>query len=98
MFVQLIDSHMSDVDTALSELHKEYERAADGKHTVRRAITARDRDDSTHLVSLVFFDSYESAMQNSELPETQEMSAKMNALVDDVEFQNLDVIDDRSFT
>lgn len=98
MFIQLIDSHMSDMDTALTELQKEWERAADGRHTVRRSITARDRDDETHMVSLVFFDSYESAMENSNLPETDEMAAKMRTIVDDVSFENLEVIEDRSFT
>ncbi|UYM05960.1 hypothetical protein [Solicola gregarius] len=98
MFIQLIDSHMSDLDTALEELHREWERATDGRNTVRRSITARDREDERHIVSLVFFDSYESAMENSNLPETDEMAAKMRTLVDDVSFENLDVIDDRSFT
>ena len=98
MFIQLIDSHLSDVDTALTQLHEEWERATDGRHTVRRSITARDREDENHLVSVVFFDSYESAMENSELPETDEMAAKMRTVVDDVSYQNLDVIDDRTFT
>ena len=98
MFIQLIDSHMSESDAALTALHDEWERATDSRKTVRRSITARDRDDQTRIVSLVFFDSYESAMENSNLPETDEMATKMRALVDDVNFVNLDVIDDRSFT
>lgn len=97
MFIQLIDAQLSDVETALTQLHEEWERATDGRNTVRRSITARDRDDENRMVSVVFFDSYESAMQNSELPETDEMAAKMRAIVDDVSYRNLDVIDDRTF-
>ena len=45
----------------------------------------------------VFFDSYDDAMKNSNLPGTQEISGKMMALTDGAPtFYNLDVIEDRS--
>jgi hypothetical protein len=46
---------------------------------------------------LAFFDSYESAMENSNLAETTEFGQKQGALVDGpMLFTDLDVIDDRS--
>ncbi len=45
---------------------------------------------------MVFFDSYEAAMENSELPETQEYAKKEQDLVDgDITYVNLDVVEDR---
>lgn len=96
MFVQLIDWHAADAE-AVTQLRREWERATDTRHTVRRAIVAHDRDDETRFVSIVFFDSYESAMENSKLPETDELATRMRALVDDVTFHNLDVVEDRAF-
>jgi hypothetical protein len=44
-----------------------------------------------------FFDSYESAMENSNLPETTAFGEKQGALLDGpMEFTDLDVIDDRT--
>ena len=37
---------------------------------MRRSIVTRDRNDPERHVLIVFFDSYESAMENSNLPET----------------------------
>jgi hypothetical protein len=44
----------------------------------------------------VFFDSYESAMENSKLPETQAISEKMAAISESPVFHDLDVVEDRS--
>jgi hypothetical protein len=45
---------------------------------------------------LVFFDSYEAAMKNSALPETDALSKKFMGLADGApSFHNLDVVDDR---
>jgi hypothetical protein len=47
---------------------------------------------------IVFFDSYESAMENSNLPETNEFSQKMMELLDGPPtFYNLDVVEDKTF-
>ena len=57
----------------------------------------QDRAQPGHTFVIVFFDSYESAMENSELPETQELARGMGELVDgSVRFFDLDVLDDRS--
>lgn len=96
MFIQLIDAAAQDVEATLATLSEQLERQTDDRHTVRRAIVARDRDDDTRFVSIVFFDSYEAAMQNSELPETDELSKRMMALADDVTFHNFEVVEDRT--
>jgi len=58
---------------------------------------ARDRNDPSHCFNIVFFDSYESAMENSSLPETQAMSEKMAAVVTGPPtFYDLDVVQERS--
>ena len=60
-------------------------------------ILCRDRAASDHYFNVVFFDSYESAMQNSKLPETQRFSQEMMSIADGAPtFYDLDIIDDRS--
>jgi hypothetical protein len=95
-FVQLIEfntSHMSEIQ----ELDREWEKATEGKRTARRSVITRDRNDPNRHVVIVFFDSYESAMQNSALPETHEFAQRQGALIDGSPvFYDLDVIDDRA--
>lgn len=96
-FIQIMDFHTSRYDEG-DALLREYEAAAEGRRTVRRSIVGQDRNDPTHYQVIVFFDSYESAMENSNLPETQELAAKMGALQDGpAAFSDLDVIEDRTF-
>ena len=47
-------------------------------------------------LNLVFFPSYEAAMENSNMPETGELAGKLAALTDgEPTFLNLDIIEDR---
>jgi quinol monooxygenase YgiN len=95
-FIQIIDAHTSDID-AMTALDHEWEAATEGKRTARRSIVARDRNDPTRHMIIVFFDSYESAMENSNLPETKEFAAKWATLVDaPPTFIDLDIIEDRT--
>lgn len=95
-FIQIIDGHTSRADE-MAAATEELERTSDGRQTVRRVIRTQDRDDPSHFVVIAFFDSYESAMENSNLPETDEFAQKMMALVDGPPtFQNLEVVDDRT--
>ena len=76
-------------------------RALGGSHGRQahsgRRILCRDRAASNHYFNVVFFDSYESAMQNSKLPETQRFSQEMMSIADGAPtFYDLDIIDDRS--
>ena len=95
-FIQIIECRTSKVDE-LQALEDEWESATEGKRTLRRSIIARDRNDPDRYLVLAFFDSYESAMENSNLPETTEFGQKQALLLDaPMAFTDLDVIDDRS--
>jgi hypothetical protein len=95
-FVQIIDMRTKNLDE-IRNLEREWEKATEGKRTLRRSIVCRDRNDHDHCLVLAFFDSYESAMENSNLAETTEFGQKQGALVDGpTQFTDLDVIDDRS--
>jgi quinol monooxygenase YgiN len=95
-FIQIIDFRTSKYDE-LSSLDSEWRSATEGKRTLRRSIVARDRSDPDRYVVLAFFDDYESAMANSEMPETIAFAAKMMALTDgQATFVDFDVIEDHS--
>ena len=96
-FIQIIEGRTSRGDEieALSETSR---TRTEGRSTVRRSIETQDRDDPSRFMVIVFFDSYESAMENSNLPETDEFSQKMMELVDGPPtFHNLDVVEDKTF-
>ena len=92
-FVQLIDLRTDNVD-GLKKIDEEWRAATEGKRTIRRQIVTQDRNDPSRLVILVFFDSYESAMENSNLPETQACAEQYAALTQDIKFLDLDVIEE----
>jgi hypothetical protein len=94
-FIQIIECHTARFDE-LNELENEWRTATEGKRTLRRSILARDRKDPNRYLVLAFFDSYESAMENSNLPETTEFGRRQAALLDaPMVFTDLDVVDDR---
>jgi hypothetical protein len=95
-FIQVMDCQTSKYDD-LAALEDEWRQATEGKRTLRRSIVARDRDDPTRYFILAFFDDYDSAMVNSELPETAAFGEKQQAVLDrPMIFTNLDVIEDRN--
>jgi hypothetical protein len=95
-FVQIIEFRTSRFDE-MRKLEDEWEAAAGAQSTALRVITGADRDDPGRYLQMVFFDSYESAMENSNLPVTQEFSQKMMALADgQPTFYNLDVVEERT--
>ena len=94
-FIQIIEIRTKQLDK-VQALEADWERATEGKRTSRRSIVTQDRNDPESIRVIVFFDSYESAMQNSELPETREFSAKWAEFVEGAPtFIDLDVIEDR---
>ena len=59
----------------------------------RRIMATADRDHPNHYFTIVDFDSFDSAMENSGRPETSEFAARMAELCDGpVTFHNLDVL------
>ena len=94
-FVQLIEMRTKNMDE-ISNLEDEWEKATEGKRTLRRAVIGRDRNDPDRHFVIAFFDDYDSAMVNSNLPETQTFGEKQSALLDAApQFIDLDVIDER---
>jgi hypothetical protein len=69
-FIQIIEMTTSKIDE-IKKLDLEYEAATEGKSTVTRALVCADRDAPNKYFVIVEFPSYEAAMKNSELPETQ---------------------------
>jgi hypothetical protein len=95
-FIQIIECRTSKLDE-LTALEDEWRKATEGKRTLRRSIITRDRNDPERHLILAFFDSYDSAMENSNLPETAEFGHKQNALLDaPMAFTDLDVVEDQS--
>jgi hypothetical protein len=95
-FVQLIEFNTPDV-AAIQEANETWERATEGKRTARRQVLARDHHDPNRYFALVFFDSYESAMVNSGMPETQAAAETYARLTDGPPaFYDLDIIEDRA--
>jgi quinol monooxygenase YgiN len=95
-FIQIIESRTKNFDE-LQKLGDEFFQATEGRRTVRRSLLTRDRNDPDRYLIIVFFDSYESAMENSNLPETAAFAEKQMPLLDGPPtFFDLDVIEDRT--
>lgn len=95
-FIQIIEFRTSKVDE-MRAMGEQWEQASSNDRKTRRRITCEDRDNPGRYFNIVFFDSYEEAMQNSELPVTQEFAGKMMELADGPPtFYNLNVVDERS--
>jgi hypothetical protein len=94
MFIQVIDFHTSRFDEGKSAVD-EYRSSTKGRRTAKRGILTKDRDEDNHYVNIVFFDSFEEAMKNSEMPETQKLAQTLAGLSDgESRFLNLEVVMD----
>lgn len=94
-FVQIIDYRSSKIDE-MRKVGEAWEAAIGGDSKAWRRVLGEDRDNPGHYFNIVFFESYEAAMENSNHPVTQEFSQKMMGLADGPPtFYNLDVIEDR---
>ncbi|MFP3988230.1 ester cyclase [Streptomyces sp. E11-3] len=93
-FVQVIDCQTSRIDE-LNRVMDSWAEATKGKRTATHAIMGQDRADASHVVEIVEFPSYEEAMKNSHLPETNRIFEEMVALCDVAPtFTDLDVVRD----
>ncbi|MFJ2866135.1 ester cyclase [Kitasatospora sp. NPDC087314] len=96
-FVQIIDCKTDRLDD-LNRLMDTWAEQTRGRRTAGHAMVATDRADTTHVVEIVEFASYEEAMRNSGLPETDRIFREMVALCDaPPTFTDLDVIHDATF-
>ncbi len=91
-FVQIIEIQTSRIDEITALLEELRSNASEGS-TVRRGTWTEDMDRAGYYVSIVEFDSYESAMENSNRPQTKDFSARMAELCDaPPRFYNLKVV------
>jgi hypothetical protein len=93
-FVQIIECRTKQFEQ-MRAVGEEWEKATEGKRKTRRRVLAQDRDNPGRYFNIVFFDSYEEAMENSALPETDRLSKKLMSFADGPPtFYNLDVVED----
>jgi hypothetical protein len=94
-FVQIIQFRSSKIDE-MRKLGDEYEAEMGSDIKARRAMITEDRDNPGTYFQMVFFDSYDEAMANSNHPATKKIAEGMGKLADgEPTFYNLDVVDDR---
>ncbi len=92
-FIQIVEFKTSKLDE-MRERSDQYRKDTEGKRTSGKATLCKDRDNEGNYFLLVEFDSYEEAMKNSELPETQALSEEMAKLGDGTPtFHNLDEVE-----
>jgi hypothetical protein len=90
-FVQIVQYKTSKFDE-VQKLADNFRDQTAGRRTVTRVMVGRDRDNTGQFMTIAEFPSYEEAMKNNELPETQEFSAAMMKLADGPPtFYNLDL-------
>src|ERR1700694_3753050 len=90
-FVQLIEFKTGDLDAFNTTLDEWLGKTAGGR-TSTRAMQTQDRDNPGTYVHIVEFPSYESAMENSQRPETAEFATQLAKVCDGPPtFRNLDV-------
>ncbi|AOR32568.1 SnoaL-like polyketide cyclase [Streptomyces fodineus] len=93
-FVQLIECRTSRLDE-MNRLMDDWVAQTRGKRTATHALVGKDRSDASHIVEVVEFPSYEEAMRNSNLPETDKIFQGMVALCEEMPtFIDLDVVRD----
>ena len=89
-FIQIVEFKSDRGDEVLALGDDMESRRSEG--TVRRINVTKDRDRPGYFFSIIEFDSYEEAMENSNRPETSEFAEKMGKLCDGPPtFRNLDV-------
>lgn len=95
-FVQIVEMRSKNFEE-LSAIGDEFFAATDGKRTLERSYLGRDCNDPDRYFLLAFFDSYESAMENSQLPETTALAEKQTPLLEGPPtFVDLDILEERS--
>jgi hypothetical protein len=95
-FVQTIEFTTSRMDE-MDKVEAEWRAATEGRRTVVRDMKTRDRDKPNAYVLIVEFDSYEDAMKNNDMPETEKVAEGMAKLADGPTiFRNLEVLEENT--
>jgi quinol monooxygenase YgiN len=94
-FVQIIEFQTSRIDEIMA-LDSKWREATAGKRTATAINITKDRDRPNTYVWMIEFPSYDAAMRNNDLPETQQIAEQMMKLSDGpAVFRNLDVVEQR---
>jgi quinol monooxygenase YgiN len=90
-FVQIIQYKTSKFDE-MQKVADTWREQTEGKRTTHRVLTCKDRDNPGQYFVVAEFPSYEDAMRNNDLPETQAFSEQMMGYADGPPtFYNLDL-------
>ncbi|MEV8636274.1 hypothetical protein AB0395_31940 [Streptosporangium sp. NPDC051023] len=93
-FVQVIEfdtTHEQDIQRVMDD----WRDSTENERTVTHTTLTRDHTRPNHYVAIVEFPSYEEAMRNSSMPETDALARRMRDLCDGPpRFVDLDVIRD----
>ena len=96
-FIQIIE-YETTREAEMTQLMDEWIAATEGRRTAAHGMITHDRDKPAHYVNIVEFPSYEQAMRNSELPETQQISGRMQDLCSSAPtYMNLEVLRDEKW-
>lgn len=94
-FVQVLEFRTSHHEEIMA-LDKKWRKETEGKRTATSMTITQDRDRPGTYIWMIRFPSYEAAMENNDLPETQKISGEMMKLADGPpSFRNLDVMEQR---
>lgn len=95
-FVQLIE-YETDRGEEMGRVMDEWMQATEGKRTMSREIHGQDRGNTRHYVDIVEFPSYEQAMINNDLPETQRSAERFRELCStEPRFVDLEIVEERT--
>ncbi len=94
-FVQIIEFQTARLDEMMA-LDTKWREQTEGKRTATAMTVTQDRDRPGTCLWIIEFPSYEAAMRNNDLPETQQISEEMMKLANGAPtFRNLDVVEQR---
>ncbi|MET9618267.1 ester cyclase [Kitasatospora indigofera] len=96
-FVQIVECRTEQPEE-LNRLMDTWIKQTQGRRTATHSMMGKDREDAQHVVEIIEFPSYEAAMRNSGLPETDRIFREMVALCQEPPtFTNLDLVRDDQF-
>jgi quinol monooxygenase YgiN len=91
-FIQIVEFRSSQ-RAEVERLSHQYDEDTKDTRTVEVAKLCFDRDDPNHYMVIAEFPSYEAAMENSNLPETEALAEEMGKLADGpATYYNLEIL------
>src|SRR5215218_884714 len=92
-FIQLMEYETTRGDEIDAKMREAMQTGGPSGSSMVRLAHTRDHDNPNHYVDIVEFTSYDEAMANSALPETDEMAKSLSAMcTSGPRYSNLDVM------